>query len=77
MSSRGIRRSDPCCRRWVRQDADRRAGSEDPRYALRRRAGRTPLDLRRTLHVRHAIVRARYEAEDCGPITLADVLEAL
>lgn len=37
----------------------------------------TPLDLRRTLHVRHPIVRARYEAEECGPVALADVLDGL
>ena len=34
----------------------------------------TPLDLRRSLKVRHPIVRARYEAEVCGPVTFADVL---
>jgi predicted GTPase len=34
----------------------------------------TPLDLRRSLSVRHPVVRARYEAETCGPLTVADVL---
>jgi predicted GTPase len=37
----------------------------------------TPLDLRRALHVRHATVRARYEAEECGPVTFADALAGL
>jgi predicted GTPase len=34
----------------------------------------TPLDLRRSLEVRHPVVRARYEAEACGPLTFADVV---
>ena len=37
----------------------------------------TPLDLRRSLSVRHPVVRARYEAEACGPVTFADVLGGL
>jgi predicted GTPase len=34
----------------------------------------TPLDLRRSLAVRHPVVRARYEAEECGAVTFDDVL---
>ena len=37
----------------------------------------TPLDLRRSLAVRHPVVRARYEAEECGAVTFADVLRDL
>jgi predicted GTPase len=33
----------------------------------------TPLDLRRSLAVRHPVVRARYEAEECGAVTFTDV----
>jgi predicted GTPase len=37
----------------------------------------TPLDLRRSLSVRHPTVRVRYDAEECGPLTIADVLASL
>ncbi len=37
----------------------------------------TPLDLRRSLRIERAMVRARYEVEECGPVALRDVLAGL
>ena len=36
----------------------------------------TPVDLRRSLAVRHPIVRVRYEVEEVGPVSLEEVLLA-
>ena len=37
----------------------------------------TPLDLRRVLSLRHPAVRVRYEVQEIGQSTLADVLPGL
>ncbi len=37
----------------------------------------TPIDLRRSLRVRHPVTRARYRVEEVGPAVLAELLSAL
>jgi predicted GTPase len=37
----------------------------------------TPMDLRRGITIRHRVTRARYEMEEAGPVSLAEVLKGL